>query len=46
MTTRAQRAYAIRTLAAAQQRIKGDALSLALTPWEVAALIDFTEDEE
>lgn len=46
MTTRAQRAYAIRLLAGIQTRLKGVAsASLAMTPAETAALVDFVEEE-
>lgn len=45
MTTIAQRAFAIRMLAEAQKRLKGSP-SVALSPAETAALIDFTEDED
>lgn len=44
MTTRAQRAFAIRMLAEAQRRLKGADVSAALDPILVAALIDFTEE--
>lgn len=47
MTTRAQRAYAIRLLAGAQSRLQGAASpSLALTPVEVAALMEVSEEED
>lgn len=44
-TTRAQRAFAIQVLAEAQRRLKACDISMALEPVQVAALIDFTEEE-
>lgn len=44
MTTRAQRAFAIRMLAEAQRRLKGADVSTALEPAEVAALMEVVND--
>lgn len=45
VTTRAQRAFALRLLAEAQRRLKACDVSTALEPGDVAALLDFTEEE-
>lgn len=45
MTTPQERADAIAMLAGIQDRLKGTNPSMAMTPADVGALIDFTEED-